>query len=247
MFFFYFISFSSCFSQAILNTESVLKEIDSTLVLNFNIEGDVKIGNVNLIQINNSLLVGKKINRNLIRAFFNYEFLSENKNTLSSDFSGQIRYNYIIKRNSIYTFIQGQNAKALNLNSRFLVGLGYRQSLLKRKKSISYLDITYGFFYEKEYYKSNQTIPIKIENIRYNVNIFNQFKLSEKFRFLSMTYFQLNSEQLKDYRFFFESRLYYDLKNISIYLKTNMRHHATPYVNVLKTDLNSLVGIEFKL
>lgn len=137
-----------------------------------------------------------------------------------------ISYNYIIKRNSLYTFIQAQNAKALNLNSRFLVGLGYRQSLLKRKKSISYLYIAYGVFNEKEYYKSNQAIPIEIENIRYNLNVFNQFQLSKKLRFLSMTYFQLNSEQLKDYRLFFESRLYYDFKNLSFYFKNNFRFHS---------------------
>ena len=54
------------YSQAILNTESILKEIDSTLVFNFNIEGDVKIGNVDLIQFNNSILIGKKINNSVL-------------------------------------------------------------------------------------------------------------------------------------------------------------------------------------
>lgn len=235
------------YSQAILNTESILKEIDSTLVFNFNIEGDVKIGNVDLIQYNNTILIGKKINKHLLRAFFNYEFLSENKSTLSSDFSGQLRYNYQIKKNSLYSFLQAQNAKALNLNQRLLFGFGYRQSILNTEKNTNYLDLAFGGFYENEYYKNNQIEPILVENIRYNINIFNQFQISKKIRFSSMTYFQQNAERFKDYRVFIETRVYYDLNNLSFYLKTNFRHHSTPYIDIIKNDLNSVLGIEFKL
>ena len=62
-----------------------------------------------------------------------------------------------------------------------------------------------------------------------------------------MTYFQQNAERFKDYRVFIETRVYYDLNNLSFYLKTNFRHHSTPYIDIIKNDLNSVLGIEFKL
>ena len=39
-------------SQAILNTETLMKEIDSTIFFSGNLEGDLQFGNINLLQFN---------------------------------------------------------------------------------------------------------------------------------------------------------------------------------------------------
>lgn len=65
--FFWLLGLSLGYSQSIINTKSILKDIDSTSTINFNIEGDLKYGNIKLIELNNQLTYAKKIGGNLIR------------------------------------------------------------------------------------------------------------------------------------------------------------------------------------
>ena len=45
--------FSYAFSQTIINTEALLKEIDSTFAFKLNIDGNVNFGNIEFAQLNN--------------------------------------------------------------------------------------------------------------------------------------------------------------------------------------------------
>ena len=50
--FIWLLGMSMGYSQSIINTESILKDIDSTSTINFNIDGDLKYGNIKLIELN---------------------------------------------------------------------------------------------------------------------------------------------------------------------------------------------------
>ena len=78
-----FFSFSFSFSQTIINTESLLREIDSSFVFKINTEADLNFGNIDLIQLNNALSVGKRFKNNLFRISFGHEYISEEKETIS--------------------------------------------------------------------------------------------------------------------------------------------------------------------
>ena len=231
-------------SQTILNTERAMKDIDTLLNVSTNMEGDFRFGNVELLQFNSSLLAGKKFNSNLIRAIFSYEYLAEDQNIINSDYSGQIRYNYLIDKNSIFTFIQAQNARALRMNKRFLIGGGYRQAIIKNYKKNNYLDLSLGLFYEYELYDKNLTAETEINNLRVSFSSFSQFKLSKNFRFTNTVYFQVNSKKIKDFRLFSDSRLYYDLKTLSFYLTYQNRYHNTPYIDIENMDSELIMGLE---
>lgn len=235
------------FGQAIINTETLMKEIDSNIFFNSNAEGDIKSGNINLLQFNSINLVGFKKNRHLMRGFVNYEYLSEEKRIISSDVSGQIRYNIFIEKHSFYTFFQLQNAKSLQLNKRLVSGFGFRQVLLKKDSSKNYFDIGYGVFYENEIYEESKNSLLNIENIRISLSSYSQFKIGKKFRILTVTYFQLNSKVQNDFRVFIEPRFYYDLQKFSLYLKGMYRYHSSPYINIKNYDSDFLVGFEYKL
>lgn len=246
MFFLILFTFYSFLSQSqtILNTERAMKDIDTVLNVSANMEGDFRFGNVELLQFNSSLLAGKKFNSNLIRAIFSYEYLAEDQNIINSDYSGQIRYNYLIDKNSIFTFIQGQNARALRMNKRFLIGGGYRQAIIKNYKKNNYLDLSLGLFYEYELYDKNLTAETEINNLRVSFSSFSQFKLSKNFRFTNTVYFQVNSKKIKDFRLFSDSRLYYDLKTLSFYLTYQNRYHNTPYIDIENMDSELIMGLE---
>ena len=64
-----FLIFSNfCFSQTIINTENMMKDIDdSNLSYNLAFQGDFNFGNIDLIQFNTSHQFAKSVDRNLFR------------------------------------------------------------------------------------------------------------------------------------------------------------------------------------
>ena len=142
-------------SQTIVNTENLMKSVDSTLSVGFGLNGDFKFGNLELYQFNITSQVGKKFDNNLIRLVFNYEYISENNEVLASDYTAQLRYNYSIDNHSVFSFVQSQKSKALHLDYRHLIGGGYRHSIFKKDEN--YFDFSLGAFYEDELYLKNTT------------------------------------------------------------------------------------------
>ena len=246
--FIWLLGMSMGYSQSIINTESILKDIDSTSTINFNIEGDLKYGNIKLIELNNQLTYAKKFGLNLIRLSLGHEYLEENDEKLANDWVGQARFNHYLGLNSIFAFVQMQNSVSLNLKSRYLFGGGYRQNLYSVKKDNSnYFDLSAGVFRELETYSQENDADLKIKNWRYSFSAFSNFNFYKNFSLNTSVYYQLNSANLEDARFFVEPRLYYKLNNFGIYLTNRYRYHSTPYVPVKREDQEYLFGLEVSL
>jgi len=236
--------FLSCnlYSQTMLNSERVLSKVDSSFVISTGIDGDFNFGNLNLIQTNISTQLGKRINNNLFRGVFNYSYNSEDKEVLSDDWTGQIRFNRFIAKNSIFAFLQGQNVKALKMKYRYLYGAGYRFRTYSKKEN--YIDSSLGIFKEHEQYEENGSL-IEVNNLRYSLSSFSKFRISSSILFESTIYWQLNSRNLNDYRIYFEPRIsFVKNENIEFFITTRNRYHSTPYIDVLKNDNQSSIGIQ---
>ena len=180
-----------------------------------------------------------------MRLFFNYEYISQDKETISSDYTSQFRYSYALKNNSIYSFIQGQKAVSLSLNSRYLIGIGYRQSIFKKNKD--YLDIAFGPFYENEMYLKNSEENVHVINYRYSFSSFFNFKITEKLENNTVFYYQLNSKEFQDYRIYLEPKIIYSFEHFKIYTTIRYRFHSTPYIQIKKTDSQILFGFSYDL
>ncbi len=231
-------------SQTIVNTESMSARTDSTFVFSSSLEGNIQTGNIELVQINSSNQMAYRNNNNLLRFFFNYEFLSEGKETISSDYTTQLRYSYALKNNSLFSFIQGQKAVSLLLNSRYLAGFGYRHRIIS--KDNNYFDASFGPFYENETYAKNTLEYAHIINLRYSFSSFINFKISDKLQHNTAFYYQAKSNNLKDYRIYLEPKLIYDLDKFKIYTTLRYRYHATPYVAIKKADSQLLFGFSYE-
>ena len=240
---FFLISNSS--TQTIINTESLLREIDSAFAFKLNIDGNVNFGNIEFAQLNNSLSVGKKINNSLLRASFGYEYISEEKDVLADDWVGQIRFNKFYNKNSAFLFLQGQNVKSLKLLHRYLMGGGYRFRI--KEKITNYFDFSLGFFYEDELYEENNLSQIEKYNYRYSLSSFSNFSITEKIMLNTSIYCQINTKDLGDARLFIEPRLYFNFSSFPIYLNLKHRYHSKPYVEILKSDTELTFGIEIDL
>ncbi len=230
-------------SQTILNTEKLLSEVDSTFVTAISFEGDFQSGNIDLIDAGLSIQIGKKVNRSIYRLIIGYQHQSEDNEILSNDISGQIRYNYTINKNSIFSFFQFQNAKSLLMKYRYLVGLGYRQNIFS--KNGQYMDLSYGLFHENELY--NNIGDIKVDNLRHSVSLFFKVDIEKNIFLNNSLYLQYNTSDLKDYRSFIEPRIYFEFEKFNMYLSSRNRFHSKPYVDIKRSDNEILVGFEIGL
>lgn len=218
---------------------------DSTFVFTTSLDGDYTTGNIDLIQLNSANQIAYKQDKNLIRLFFNYEYISQDKETISSDYTSQLRYSFAIKNNSLYSFVQGQKAVSLSLNSRYLIGVGYRHNLFKKARN--YLDVAFGPFYENEMYLKNSTNEIHIVNLRYSFSSFFNFKITDKLENNTVLYCQLRANDFNDYRIYFEPKIVYSFEHFKIYSTLRYRFHSTPYTDLKKTDSQVLLGVSYDI
>ena len=232
-------------SQTIINTENLMKSMDSTLSIGLGINGDFKFGNLELYQFNITNQIGKKFDRNLIRLLFNYEYISENNEVLASDYTAQLRYNYSLGNHSVFSFIQSQKSRALSLNYRNLIGGGYRHNIYKNEGN--YFDLSLGVFFENELYLKDTNDEVMVEDYRVSLSSFFKVRVSKKSFINTSIYYQINIDNTEDIRLFIEPRWYYEFEKISVYVTTQIRHHTAPYIDIKKTDSELLVGLEFNL
>lgn len=232
-------------AQTIINTENMMSDIDVSFSYNMNFQGNLNIGNIDLIQFSTSHQVSKLVNQNLFRLLLNYDYIKEGGTEISSDFTGQFRYNYRIKKNSIFAFFQVQNIKSLRMNHRYISGGGYRHRMLQ--KGENYWDLSAGVFFEDELYDKDLSTQQQVYNWRYSFSSFLKYKFSKKFFINLALYYQINTSNTKDFRFFLEPRLYYSLKKLDLFVDWTHRFHSTPYIDIFRTDNSIDIGVEFKL
>jgi len=233
------------YAQNIINSERILSKIDSDFVFGASLDGDLKFGNINLVETNLSTQIGKKIHNNIFRAVFNYSYTSENNEVLSNDWTGQLRLNHFIKNNSVFFFIQGQNVMSLNIKYRYLFGSGYRMKILG--DGDNYLDLSLGVFKESELYNNNGD-DLLINNLRYSISVLSKVKISEKLIFNNTFYWQINTKKTSDYRLYLEPRFNYSISDdFELFFALRNRYHSSPYVDIKNNDSQTTFGIEFTL
>ena len=223
----------------------MMSGLDENLNYKLSLQGDFNLGNIDLIEFNTAHQFSKSYDRSLIRFIVNYEYIEEGSEVLSSDLSTQIRYNYNLKNNSIFAFIQAQNIKSLRMDHRYISGIGYRHNLIT--KSQDYWDLSAGIFYENELYDKNLSTEREVNNLRYSFSSFGKYTISEKIFLNLSVYYQINCSNLDDYRLFVQPRLYYQLEKFDLFVDLTNRYHSTPYVDIYKKDTGLEIGIEFSI
>lgn len=232
-------------AQTIINTENMMLDDKGKLSYAMSLQGDLNFGNIDLIQFSTAQQLSKSVDKHLFRLLLNYDYIKESGTEISSDYTGQIRYNYRINKNSFFAFLQTQNIKSLRMNHRYTSGGGYRQRMIQKEDN--FWDLSAGLFFEDELYDSNLGTQNQVYNWRYSLSTFLKHKFSEKLFINLSLYYQINASNTKDYRLFLEPRIYYTLNKFNIFLDWTYRFHSTPYIDIFRTDNSLNVGIEFNL
>jgi|TARA_B110000091_G_scaffold205224_1_gene240745 hypothetical protein len=232
-------------AQTIINTENMMIDDQGKLSYAMSFQGDLNFGNIDLIQFSTAQQLSKSVDKHLFRLLLNYDYIKESGTEISSDYTGQIRYNYRINKNSFFAFLQAQNIKSLRMNHRYTSGGGYRHRMIQKEDN--FWDLSAGLFFEDELYDNNLSTQNQVYNWRYSLSTFLKHKFSEKLFINLSLYYQINTSNTKDYRLFLEPRIYYTLEKFNIFLDWTHRFHSTPYIDIFRTDNSLNVGIEFNL
>jgi len=232
-------------AQTIINTENMMIDDQGKLSYAMSFQGDLNFGNIDLIQFSTAQQLSKSVDKHLFRLLLNYDYIKESGTEISSDYTGQIRYNYRINKNSFFAFLQAQNIKSLRMNHRYTSGGGYRHRMIQKEDN--FWDLSTGLFFEDELYDNNLSTQNQVYNWRYSLSTFLKHKFSEKLFINLSLYYQINTSNTKDYRLFLEPRIYYTLEKFNIFLDWTHRFHSTPYIDIFRTDNSLNVGIEFNL
>ena len=232
-------------AQTIINTENMMIDDQGKLSYAMSFQGDLNFGNIDLIQFSTAQQLSKSVDKHLFRLLLNYDYIKESGTEISSDYTGQIRYNYRINKNSFFAFLQAQNIKSLRMNHRYTSGGGYRHRMIQKEDN--FWDLSAGLFFEDELYDNNLSTQNQVYNWRYSLSTFLKHKFSEKLFINLSLYYQINTSNTKDYRLFLEPRIYYTLEKFNIFLDWTHRFHSTPYIDIFRTDNSMNIGIEFKL
>ena len=235
--------FTCCIThaQTILNSESLLNHSTNKFNSQINLSFDWESGNENTFASFNQILIGMKQERQLWRLILGHDYEDDEGEIVANDWSAQLRLNYFARgKNSIYGFIQTQNIKVLQMSHRQLVGGGYRHSLFDNDRQ--YIDLAAGLFYEDEEYPDHQT-----HKYRFNINMFIRVKLLNKLYFNCVTYFQVNTKDANDIRFFVEPKINFEQNKFALSIGAQNRYNSTPYSQNKKNDLLSRIALIINL
>ena len=85
-------------AQTIINTENMMIDDQGKLSYAMSFQGDLNFGNIDLIQFSTAQQLSKSVDKHLFRLLLNYDYIKESGTEISSDYTGQIRYNYRINK-----------------------------------------------------------------------------------------------------------------------------------------------------
>ena len=239
------------FAAAQVNTESMRNSFSDdslkhALRLDLNLEKSsekVFDASVNYrIDIN----IGENLTSFLVINYENgYEQLPENeKNIIKNKGFGHLRLTRNFSNNFyIEGFVQAGFNDFLLMERRSLYGLGVRNKLIDKKRTVLFSGV--GFMSESETYNTGLE---KEKNLLRSTNYLNaNFSFSENIQFVNTVYFQLSTVEEKDYRLLFESILEYKLNNnLEFSFEINYRYDNQPHGDLGKNYYDVKNGITYR-
>ena len=239
-------------SQAIIDTESSLKKIDSTFHVFADFMGDQKTGNFKFNFLRSDITLGSRIKNDLFRITFSYSSSKLNGNNFDKKINFQFRWNKMLNEDfSLFTFLQTGESKRSFIDERTLIGIGLRQHIYKKDKN--YFDIAVGPFYEFESYPEYKFENINFDGFsqkttRISFNIFSSVKLFENITSATTLYSQWKYNEIRDVRVFANQYIRFKInEKISTYIKYVVSYRSINYVKSLKNDTDFMYGFEINI
>ena len=242
-------------AQSIINTEKLFKTSEEGLGISSKLSGNSIQGNASVLFLKYSLNFSYKKEKHYLRLLSGGSNINQDKEMVSNNLFSQLRYNYVFNEKSkVFVFSQLQSNAILLLERRFLVGAGYRRSVVNfHKDSIKSfkIDLSAGVMQENELLnRTNLEIDEKYHTnyTRMIFSLVGVLDVKNKFTLVNTTYFQQYVLNLEDFRLLNEFNLMFNInKNLAFSIDLVYRFDSEPPSILSDRDLNTNVGLLFKL
>ena len=237
-------------SQTIVNTEKLFQDDDDGIAFGSELIGSSIQGNAELFLLEYSLNLRYKKKKSSTKLFTGGEYVYEDGEVISNSVFGQLRYSYHINDKSrLFSFYQLQQNKILLLNSRQLLGVGYRRNLFQLgTDSTTQLKFDYSIGVMQEEEKLNE-IELGVNDRVYSnytrgiISTIVNLQLGKGISIINSTYYQARFKDLMDYRILNETNFIFSIKKwLAISLDVDYRYDSAPPSVLKNSDLNTNMG-----
>lgn len=234
-------------SQTIVNTETLLAQVDSGWAATFGVGGDLSFGNSRVTDLSTDASFGHTRGQMTYRLAGSWGKLAEDGNVIQENRFVQFRVNRQLGEQGwqAFAFVQTASNSVLLMKERTLMGGGVRKRVADGDGG--WFDIGWGPFAEREVYNAEPVEPEK-QLWRSSVTLASEWQMLEGLTWRNTVYVQSALSDLSDTRLFIESAANIALtERISFEFDLIYRHDSQPHGGLEKVDLGSVFGLRWEV
>lgn len=234
-------------AQTIVNTETLLAQVDSGWAATFGVVGDLSYGNSRVTDLSADASVGYTKGTMTYRLAGSWARLAEDGAAIQDNRFAQLRLNRKWGESGWQTFAFLQTAanNVLLMQERSLVGVGLRKRLLNGEGG--WFDVSWGAFGEREVYDAEILEP-NSELVRSSLTLASEWDISDQVSWRNTVYLQSAFSDFSDTRFFFESASNVDItERLAFEFDLVFRRDSKPHGGLEPVDVGTAFGIRWEL
>ena len=233
-------------AQTIVNTETLLAQVDSGLAATFGVVGDLSYGNSRVTDLSTDGSVGYTQGPMTYRLAGSWARLAEDGVAIQENRFAQLRINRKLGsgRWQAFAFLQTASNNVLLMQERTLIGGGLRGRLVEGDRG--WFDLGWGPFSEREVYDPETGEPQR-DLVRSSFTIATEWQLSEKLDWRNTVYVQSAMSDWADTRLFFESAANMAIsERLSFEFDLIYRRDSQPHGGLNPVDVGTAFGLRWE-
>ena len=233
--------------QTIVNTETLLAQVDSGWAATFGVGGDLSFGNSRVTDLSTDASFGHSRKSMTYRLAGSWGRLAEDGNVIQENRFAQLRVNRQLGNQGwqAFAFVQTASNSVLLMQERTLMGGGVRKRLADSDRG--WFDLGWGPFSEREVYNAELADPAE-QLWRSSVTVASEWQMREGLTWRNTVYVQSALSDFSDTRFFFESAANVALtERMSFEFDLIYRRDSQPHGGLEPVDIGTAFGLRWQV
>ena len=229
-------------SQTIVNTETLLAQVDSGWAATFGVGGDLSFGNSRVTDLSTDASFGHTRGNMTYRLAGSWGRLAEDGNVIQENRFAQMRVNRQLGDQGwqAFAFVQTASNNVLLMQERTLIGGGVRKRMIDLENG--WFDLGWGPFSEREVYSAEPVEPAE-QLWRSSLTVASEWQILEGLTWRNTVYVQSAMSDFSDTRFFFESAANVALtEKVSFEFDLIYRYDTQPHGGLEPVDIGTAFG-----
>ena len=233
-------------AQTIVNTETLLAQVDSGWAATFGVVGDLSFGNSRVTDLSTDGSVGYTQGPMTYRLAGSWARLAEDGAAIQDNRFAQLRVNRKFGDSGwqAFAFLQTASNNVLLMQERTLLGGGIRKRVLDG--DAGWFDVAWGPFSEREVYDAETGEPEK-DLVRSSITLSSEWQVTEKLDWRNTVYVQSAMTDWADTRLFFESAANMAIsERLSFEFDLIYRRDSQPHGGLNPVDVGTAFGLRWE-